>query len=63
MLELHAHANGAGTYQVVFVTSLQDGLHQYSVPDAHITMEDIVADETGRQTVHFTVNGKPFAGN
>lgn len=36
MLELHAHANGDGTYQVVFVTSLQDGLHQHSVQDVHI---------------------------
>ena len=58
MQEMHAVANGDGTYQVVFTTAFRDGLRQYSVPDAIITMDNIVADETGRQTVRVVVNGR-----
>ena len=58
MQEMHAVANGDGTYQVVFLAAFKDGLRQYAVPDAIIKMDNIVADETGRQTVRFTVNGR-----
>lgn len=58
MREMHAFANGDGTYTVHFVAVFKDGLRQYSVPDAQITMDKIVADESGRQTFKFVVNGR-----
>lgn len=58
MQEMHAIANGDGTYQVIFIAAFRDGLRQYAVPDAIIKMDNIVADETGRQTVRFVVNGR-----
>ena len=58
MQELHAYANGDGTYQVAFIAQCQDGLHQFAVPDAVIQMDKIVADETGRQTIKIVMNSR-----
>ena len=58
MHEMHAVANGDGTYHVTFVSVVNGVPRQYSIPDARIKMEDIVADEgqAGPSFVQFTVS-------
>ncbi len=58
ILELHAVANGDGTYTIQFVNQFPDGVRQYQVPDALLKVDNLVADESGRQRVQVFFNGK-----
>ncbi len=58
ILELHAVANGDGTYTIQFVNQFPDGVRQYQVPDALLKVDNLVADESGRRRVQVFFNGK-----
>ena len=59
MLEMHAIANGDGTYSVQIVAQFKDGLRQFVHPRAYIKTDELAVDELpGRQTLHFQVNNQ-----
>lgn len=58
IVELHAVANGDGTYAVQFISQMQDGLHQFQTPDAMLKVDNLVLDEVGHQRMHIIINGK-----
>lgn len=58
IVELHATANGDGTYAIQFISQMQDGLHQFQAPDAILKVDNLVLDETGHQRMHIIINGK-----
>ena len=58
ILDLHAVANGDGTYTIQFISQFPDGIRQYQVPDALLKVDNLVADESGRQRVQVFFNGK-----
>ena len=59
MRELHAVANGDGTFTVQILAQFDEGLRQYVHPHAYIKTDGLVMDEIPRmQSVHFQVNNQ-----
>ena len=58
IVELHAVANGDGTYSIQFISQFPDGLRQFTVPDASMKVDNVVADETGQQRMHIVFGGQ-----
>lgn len=53
--ELHATANGDGTYTVQIVGQFPDGLKSFIHPHAYIKMDGTVDQLPGMQSIHFQV--------
>ena len=59
MREMHAVANGDGTYTVTVVAQFKEGLRQFVHPHAYIKYDELVLDELpSRQTFHFQVGNQ-----
>ena len=58
MREIHAFANGDGTYTIDMITVVDGVPKRYQIQNARIRMEDVVADEApdSQPFVQFTVN-------
>lgn len=59
MQELHAFANGDGTYTVQILSIVNGVPQQFQTPNAAIKVdEDVIWDQvSGRKVVQFTFNG------
>lgn len=60
MRELHATANGDGTYTVQVIAQFPDGLKRFVHPHAYIRMDGTVDQLPGMQTIHFQVGDHPI---
>ena len=57
ILDLHAVANGDGTYTIQFISQFPDGIRQYQVPDVLLKVDNLVADESGSQRMQVFFHG------
>lgn len=60
MRELHATANGDGTYTVQVIGQFPDGLKGFVHPNAYIKMDGTVDQLPGMQSIHFQVGDQPI---
>ena len=59
MRELHAFANGDGTFTVQVIGQFKEGFRQFVNPHAYIATDGLVLDEIpGMQSVHFQVGNQ-----